>query len=108
MGHSPRCMRGASTTTLRRDASISATASSAGASGEPLVPRDTSTWWSLRRVVVDRPRPAADQRDQLEVGQPLDQRAREIDALADFDDALGRLQALDQLVEIARRRRGSG
>ena len=36
-------VRGASMTTLRRAASIIATANSAGASGEPLAPRDTST-----------------------------------------------------------------
>jgi hypothetical protein len=57
----------------------------------------------LRRRVVDRLRPAADQRDQLQIWQAPDQRAREIDPLADFDDNLGRLQPFDQLVEIARR-----
>src|SRR5260221_197783 len=57
-----------------------------------------------RGVVVDRPRPAADQRDQRKVRQPFDQRAREIDPLANFDDAFGGTEPLDQLVEIARRR----
>src|SRR6202041_2312958 len=53
--------------------------------------------------IIDRLAAAADQRDQPEGRQPTNQRARESDPLADFDDALGRLQALDQLVEIARR-----
>ena len=37
-GHSPRFMRSASSATLRRDATIKASASSAGASGELLLP----------------------------------------------------------------------
>ena len=61
-----------------------------------------------RRRIVNRLAAAADQRDELEVRQPPDQRARKSDPLADFDDAFGRLQPLDQLVEIARRRAIAG
>ena len=47
---------------------------------------------------------APDQREQFELGQALEQRAREIHPLADGDDDIGVAQPLDQLVEIARRR----
>ena len=40
---------------------------------------------------------------QLELGQPLQQRARELDPLADRHDHVGVLQPLDKLIEIARR-----
>ena len=30
-----------------------------------------------RRLVIDRPRPAADQRDEFEIGEPLDERPRQ-------------------------------
>ena len=46
---------------------------------------------------------APDQREQLELGQPLQQRARKIDPLADRDDDIGIAQPLDELVEVARR-----
>ena len=52
---------------------------------------------------IDHVRVAADQRDQLELGQPLQQRARELDPLADRHHHVGVLQPLDELVEIARR-----
>ena len=52
---------------------------------------------------VEHVRVAADQRDQLELRQPLQQRARELDPLADRHHHVGILQPLDQLVEIARR-----
>ncbi len=41
-GHSPRFMRSASSATLRRDATINASASSAGATGELLLPVATA------------------------------------------------------------------
>ena len=46
---------------------------------------------------------AADQRQELELGQPLEQRAREIDPLADRDDDIGIAQAGDEFVEISGR-----
>ena len=52
---------------------------------------------------IEHVRVAADQRDQLELRQPLQQRARELDPLADRHHHVGVLQPLDQLIEIARR-----
>jgi hypothetical protein len=52
---------------------------------------------------VDHRRIAADQRDELEFRQPFEQRARELDPLADRDHHVCVAQALDELREIARR-----
>ena len=48
-------------------------------------------------------RVAADERDQLELGQPLQQRAGEFDPLADRHHHVGVFEPVDELVEVARR-----
>ena len=52
---------------------------------------------------IEHVRVAADQRDQLQLRQPLQQRTREFDPLADRHHHVGILQPIDELVEIARR-----
>ena len=54
-------------------------------------------------VEIEHVRAPPDQRDQLELGQPLQQRAGKFHALADRHHHVGVLEALDELVEIARR-----
>ena len=96
-------MRSASSATLRREARIKASVSSAGATGELLLPVGDRNAELGAGGEVDRLRIAADQRDQLELRQSLEQRARELHPLADRDDDVGLGQALDQLRKIARR-----
>ena len=99
----PARIRSASSATLRREATISAKVSSAGATGELLTPVETGMPSSVAAAKSSmcelRPTSAM----QLELGQPLQQRARELDPLADRHHHVGVLQPLDELVEIARR-----
>ena len=88
---------------LRREATISASVNSAGATGELLCPGRDRNAEIGGGGKVQHVRTAADQRQQLELGQPLQQRAGELDALADRHHHIGVVQALDQLIEIARR-----
>src|SRR5262252_8746274 len=99
-GHSPRFMRSASSATLRRDATINASASSAGATGELLLPVATAIPSSVQ---VDHLGIAANERDELELRQPFEQRAGKFDALAYRDDDVGIAKAFDELGQIARR-----
>ena len=56
------------------------------------------------RLEIDGAGVPADQRQELEPGQALEQRARELDPLADRNDDVGVAQPLDELVEVAGRR----
>jgi len=56
------------------------------------------------RGKIDGAGVAPDQSDELEPGQALQQRAREIHPLTNRDDDIGVAQPLHELVEIARRR----
>jgi hypothetical protein len=55
----------------------------------------------LARREVDDRGVAPDEGEELQLRQPLEQRARESDPLADRDHAVGVPQALDQLIEVA-------
>ena len=98
-GHSPRRIRSASSAMLRREATISATVSSAGEVGELLTPVATQHAVFGAGGVIDRGGRAADQRDQLQVRQPLDQRAGEFHPLPDRNDDVGGVETLDQFIE---------
>ena len=87
---------------LRRDATIKASASSAGASGELLLPVATaipSSVQAAKSILLElRPTSA-----MTELRQSFEQRAGKFDAFAYGDDDVGVAKALDEVGQIARR-----
>ena len=96
-GQSPRCMRSASSAMLRREATISASVSSAGASGELLSPVETGMPSSVQAAKSMQCKLRPTSASSLSFGEAPEQRAGKFDALADGDDDVGVAQPRDQL-----------
>src|SRR5262249_30410949 len=103
-GHSPRFMRSASSATLRRARRHDQCKRELGRPNPriALAGRDPDPELGAGGE-VDHLGIAADERNELELRQPFEQRAGKFDALAYRDDDVGIAKAFDELGQIARR-----